>query len=109
MKQPLKIVKELVKGEPCMILGGPKVAPGKQGGVRRAVVPEKTARLRLVVSADEFAGLYQVDAKGPFLSLGAGPLPPADKDQVSIQCYNGAADAEHWFRFEDFRIVRLDP
>jgi len=104
-KPAVKIVKELVNGQPCLILGGPKAAPGKQGGPRKAVVPEKTARLRLVVSADEFVGQYQVDAKGAFQSLGTGPLPPANNDQVSIQCYNGAADAEHWFRFEDFKIL----
>jgi hypothetical protein len=107
-KPVVKIVKELVKGEPCMILGGPKAAAGKQGGPRRAVLADKTARLRLVVTADEFAGQYQAGAKGKFESLGAGALPPAKNDQVSIQCYNGAAEAEHWFRFENFRILRVE-
>lgn len=102
----VKIVKELVKGEPCVILGGPKAAGGKQGGPRRAVVADKTARLRLVVTADEFAGQYQAGAQGKFESLGAGSLPPAKNDQVSVQCYNGVAEAEHWFRFEKFQIVR---
>lgn len=107
-KPAVKIVKELVNGQPCLILGGPKAAPGKQGGPRRAVVPDKTARLRLTVGPDEFEGAYQVNAQGEFQALGSGVLPPADKDQVSLQCYQGAADAEHWFRFQDFRILRVE-
>ena len=33
--------------------------------------------------------------------------PPPANDQVSIQCYNGPADEEHWIRFENFCIKRL--
>lgn len=107
-KPVVKIVKELVNGQPCMILGGPKPDPGRgEPGPRRAVVAEKTARLRLIVWADGFAGEYQARDQKGFEWLGRGPLPPPADDQVSLQCYNGAADAEHWFRFEDFRIVRV--
>jgi hypothetical protein len=31
---------------------------------------------------------------------------PGD-DEVSIQCYNGPPEAEHWIRFDDFRIVAV--
>ena len=58
--------------------------------------------------ADEFAGEYQAGARGEFKSLGTGPLPPSKNDQVSIQCYNGPPGAEHWIRFDDFRMAKIE-
>jgi hypothetical protein len=39
--------------------------------------------------------------------VASGKLVAGAEEQVSIQCYNGAADVEHWIRFEDFRIVKM--
>jgi hypothetical protein len=38
-----------------------------------------------------------------------GKRPAAGKgtDQISLQCYDGPPQAEHWIRFADFRIVQL--
>ena len=36
-----------------------------------------------------------------------GELPPPGNDQVSIQCYNGPSDEDHWIRFENFCLKRL--
>ena len=50
------------------------------------------------------SGLYfQVNGK----SKSEG-FPAPGKDEISIQCYNGPADAEHWIRFDDFRITPLE-
>ena len=67
----------------------------------------KKVQLRLVVSADSFTAQFRPDAKGEFKTAAKGPLPPPGKDRISIQCYNGPPDAEHWIRFDDFRILRL--
>jgi hypothetical protein len=93
-KPVFKIVKELIDGKLHII-------PGK--------VPMDAERVqfRVIVTADSFTAQFRPDAKGDWQTAAAGKLPPPGKDEVSIQCYNGPADAEHWIRFDDFRIVQL--
>lgn len=93
-KPVFKFVKELVDGTIMMIPG-------------RKPMDAASVQLRLVISADTFIALYRPDAKGEFLEAARGTLPPPGKDQISLQCYNGPADAEHWIRFSDFRIIEL--
>jgi hypothetical protein len=59
------------------------------------------------MTADHFVAQYRPDAKGEFQTAAEGRLPGAGKDQLSIQCYNGPSDAEHWIRFDDFRVLEL--
>lgn len=91
-KPVVKLVKELVKGE-LMIIPG------------RKPMTEPSVRLRLIVTADSWTAQYQPGAEGPFLDAAKGKLPPQSRDQISLQCYDGPADAEHWIRFDDFRIA----
>jgi hypothetical protein len=93
-KPVFKLVKELVNGQL-------KIIPGHKP------MDAKTVQLRLIVSADKWIAQYRPEAKGAFQTAATGPLPPPGKDQVSIQCYNGPPNAEHWIRFDDFRIVQL--
>jgi hypothetical protein len=86
-----KLVHEHIDGKNYMI-------PGK------VPAPEKSVRLRLLVTKDKYTAQFQADAKGEFKTAASGNLPPGAEEQVSIQCYNGPADAEHWMRFGDFRI-----
>jgi 6-phosphogluconolactonase len=89
-----KIVKELVDGK-LMIIPG------------RAPMESRTVQLRLTVNAEGYVAAFRPDGKGEYKTAAKGKLPPPQDDQVSIQCYHGPADAEHWIRFDDFRIVRL--
>jgi hypothetical protein len=89
-----KLVKELINGELFIIPG-------------RKPMTSKTVQLRLIVNENSFVAQYQPDGKGPFQTAAKGKLPPPGDDQVSIQCYNGPANAEHWIRFDDFRILEL--
>ena len=93
-KPVFKLVKELIGGKIYII-------PGKKP------MPAKTVQLRLIVTADSWIAQYRPDGKGEFLTAAKGKLPAPGKDQVSIQCYNGPPDAEHWIRFDDFRIQKL--
>jgi len=95
-KPVTKFVKELVNGEIVIIPGRKPIRAGK-------------VRLRLVVDKDSWSAHYQPNAEGPFLEAARGKLPPPDNDQISIQCYNGPPDAEHWIRFDDFRITEIAP
>ncbi len=93
-KPVFKLVKELVNGE-LMIIPG------------RKPVSSKTVQLRLIVTKDNFIAQFRPNAEGKFQTAAAGNLPAPGDDQVSIQCYNGPANAEHWIRFDDFRILKL--
>jgi hypothetical protein len=63
--------------------------------------------LRLIVTADSYTAQYREDGKGDFQTAASGKLSPAEKEQISIQCYNGPTDKEHWIRYDNFRIVKL--
>ena len=93
-KPVFKLVKELVNGKLIIVPGGKPM-------------DAETVQLRLIVTADSWTAQYRPDAKGEFQTAATGKLPAPDKDEVSIQCYNGPADAEHWIRFDDFRIIDL--
>lgn len=96
-----KVVKELIDGRIVVFPGFGHVAD----------VP---VRLRLEIRGDAFRSLYRVPAEddegnGQWQVAGSGTLPPAGsgRDRISLQCYHGPDDAEHWIRFTDFRILQL--
>ncbi len=86
-----KLVHEHIDGKDYII-------PGK------VPAPEKTVRLRLLVTKDKYTAQVQPNANGDFKTEASGNLAPGAEEQISIQCYNGPANAEHWMRFDDFRI-----
>jgi len=93
-KPVFKLVKELVDGQ-LMIIPG------------RKPMASETVQLRLIVTAGNFIAQFRPDATGEFQTAATGKLPAPGDDQVSIQCYNGPANADHWIRFDDFRILEL--
>jgi hypothetical protein len=93
-KPVFKLVKELVDGELYII-------PGK------VPMTAKTVQLRLVVQDTSWTAKFRPNAEGEFQTAAQGTLPQVNNDQVSIQCYNGPPDAEHWIRFENFAITKL--
>lgn len=92
-KPVFKLVKERVNGE-LMIIPG------------RKLMDSPSVQLRLIVTADSFTAQYRPGGQGEFQTAATGKLPSPGKDQVSLQCYQGPPDAEHWIRFDDFRILR---
>jgi hypothetical protein len=93
-KPVFKLVKELVDGKLIIIPG-------------RKPMSSETVQLRLIVTGGDFIAQFRPNAEGEFQTAETGTLPAPANDQVSIQCYNGPADAEHWIRFDDFRISEL--
>ena len=93
-KPVFKEVKELIDGDIYII-------PGKQP------MPTKSVRLRLVVTATTWEAQYRPEGETSFQTAETGELPPPGDDRVSIQCYNGPSDQDHWIRFESFCIKRL--
>ncbi|MDY0166291.1 MAG: hypothetical protein RBS80_07090 [Thermoguttaceae bacterium] len=95
-KPVFKIVKERIDGDLYIIPG-------------RKPMDAKTVQLRLVVDGQRWTAQYRANVEGEFLTAAEGTLPPPGDDQVSIQGYHGPPDAQHWIRFQDFRILRLNP
>ena len=93
-KPVFKLVKELVDGK-LMIIPG-----------RKPMTSERV-QLRLIVTNDSFTAQFRPNCEGEFQTAAEGKLPAPNNDQVSIQCYNGPPNAEHWIRFDDFRISKL--
>ncbi len=97
-KPIFKLVKELVDGKVVIV-------PGK------IPVAEKTVRLRLNVQGDRYVAEFRPEGQDKWQQAATGTLKPAGqgKEQISLQCYDGPPNAEHWMRFTDFRIVRQQP
>jgi len=93
-KPVFKLVHELIDGKLYVI-------PGKKPA------PSHLIQLRLVVTKDQYIAQYRSDAKGAFETAATGKLLPVPDEKVSIQCYNGPPNAEHWIRFKDFRVLKL--
>jgi len=93
-KPVFKLVHERIDGELFII-------PGRKPLTAEAVP------LRLIVTATSWTAQYRAGSESEFETAGTGSLPEPGEDQVSIQCYQGPPDAEHWMRFDDFRIWKL--
>lgn len=93
-KPVFKLVHEQIDGKTYII-------PGK------VAAPDKTVQLRLILTKDRYTAQFRTDPKAEFQKAAEGPLAAGANEQVSLQCYNGPADAEHWIRFDDFRILEL--
>jgi len=93
-KPVFKLVKELVDGQ-LMIIPG------------RKPMTSEMVQLRLIVTSDSFVAQFRPNAEGDFQTAETGTLPAPANDQVSIQCYHGPAETEHWIRFDDFCVSRL--
>ncbi len=93
-----KFVKERIDGKIY-------VFPGKKE------MAEETVTLRWVVQGQRYTAQYRPGGQGDFLTAYSDTMPAAEKGklQVALTCFHGPADAEHWVRLKDFRIVRLAP
>lgn len=94
-KPVFKLVKELIDGRLCIIPG-------------RVAMDAETVQLRLIVTADSYIAQFRPAGEAEYQTAQQGALPPPAKDEVSLQGYHGPADADHWVRFDDFRIVKVD-
>ena len=93
-KPVFKEVKELIDGDLYII-------PGRQP------LPTQSVRLRLIVTANSWEAQYRPEGASDFQTAATGELPAPGDDQISIQCYNGPEEGEHWIRFANFCIKQL--
>ncbi len=98
----IKLVKECIAGKHNVVMGR------EQNDRTRTVkiLPLKTSsvQLRLRADGDQITGQFRPNGKGEWQNVGTCPSPGKGRAGVSLQAYNGPADAEHWARFSGFRI-----
>ena len=85
-----------------LIDGNVYVIPGK------CPVADEPIRLRLTVHSSGWKAEYRAASADAFSTAAEDELPAPQDDHVSLQCYNGPEDAEHWMRFEHFVVTRMD-
>jgi regulation of enolase protein 1 (concanavalin A-like superfamily) len=102
----VKIGRELVDGKPSIVMGR------EENDRTRtiAIIPLDAAsvRLRLLVKGNQIRGQFRAPDAKEWRDAGQCDLPaPANGvAKISLQFYQGPADAEHWARVTGFRVRR---
>ncbi len=94
-KPVFKLVHELIDGEYFVIPG-------------RIPTEKRTVRLRLVVKDNKYTALFRQGVEEAYQTAAEGDLAVGKENQISIQCYHGPEESNHWMRFSDFRILKID-
>lgn len=76
----------------------------KTNTVLKLPVDSTTLQVRFVVRGTTIRGEYRPGATGEWLVAGECELPVDGEPKVSLQAYQGPADAEHWATYTDFCI-----
>ena len=104
----VKLGQELVDGKLSVVMG--REENDKTRTVAIIPLDSNSVRLRLIVNGNRIRGQFRMPAAEAWRDVGECDLPvPANmKAKISLQCYQGSEDVEHWARITDFRIRRLD-
>ncbi|MCX7826518.1 MAG: DUF1349 domain-containing protein [Verrucomicrobiae bacterium] len=103
----VKLGLELVNKEVCIVMG--REEADKTRTLAKIPITATSVRLRLLVAGSQIRGQYRPAGANKWLDAGAGelPAPPDGKAKLSLHCYQGPTDAEHWARFSEFRVLRI--
>lgn len=100
----VKLGQELVDGRLSIVMGR------EQADKTRtiAIIPlhSNAVQLRLRVAGNRIQGLFRTPEAADWQKVGECDLPVQGMPKVSLQCYQGPADAAHWARITEFRIRR---
>jgi len=103
----VKLGLELVSGEVCIVMG--REQADKTRTLAKIPIGATSVRLRLRVAGNQIRGQYLPAGASGWLDAAAGelPAPPNGKAKISLHCYQGPPDAEHWARFSAFQVLRV--
>lgn len=103
----VKLGLELVNGEVCIVMG--REEADKTRTLAKIPIGATAVRVRLLVAGSRIRGQYRVAGTEPWLDAGVGdlPVPPNGQAKISLHCYQGPPDAEHWSRFGEFQVLRV--
>jgi len=98
----VKIGQELVDGKLSMVMGREE-----RDQCRTIAIHPITAlslEVRFVARGRNLRGEYRVPGESDWRLAGETDLPVNGAPKISLQCYQGPADSEHWARLWDFRL-----
>jgi regulation of enolase protein 1 (concanavalin A-like superfamily) len=103
----VKLGLELVNKEICIVMG--REEADKTRTLAKIPITATAVRVRLLVAGSRIRGQYRLAGTDAWLDAGAGdlPAPPNVPVKISLHCYQGPPNAEHWPRFSEFRVSRV--
>jgi regulation of enolase protein 1 (concanavalin A-like superfamily) len=103
----VKLGQELVDGKLSIVMG--REEQDRARTVNRVAVDAGKVRLRLFVRGRHIRGQFQVPGAVTWQDVGECdlPQPPNAKPRLSLQFYQGPAEAEHWARVTGFYVKDL--
>lgn len=103
----VKIGQEMVDAKLSIVMGREE----KDRTQTIAIIPIDSAsvRLRFLVRGSRLRGQFRTTDVEDWREAGGCdlPAPIGGKAKISLQCYQGPAEAEHWARITEFRVRRV--
>jgi regulation of enolase protein 1 (concanavalin A-like superfamily) len=96
---------ELVDGQISLVMGREE----EDEATTLCIIPLETTvvEVRMTVRGEHIVGHYRVPGSDEWLKAGECDLPVKGEPKISIQCYQGPKDAEHWARISDFEVRKV--
>ena len=100
----VKLGQEMVDGKLSIVMG--REENDKTRTVVILPLDSASVRLRFTVKENRIRGQYRTPDSSDWRDAGECDLPVKGPPKVSLQFYQGPADAEHWARVTEFRLGR---
>jgi regulation of enolase protein 1 (concanavalin A-like superfamily) len=99
----VKIGQELVNGQLSVVMG--REENDKTRTIAIVPIQPGALELRLRAKGKEVEGFYRRAGAGEWTRAGACDLPINGAPKVSVQCYQGPDQIEHWARLGEFSMT----
>ena len=102
----VKLGQELVDGKLSVVMGREENDQCRTIAIIPLASPK--VRLRLFAKGDQIRGQFRTPGAAEWRDVGqcSMPAPTNAAPKISLQFYQGPADAEHWARVSEFRIPK---
>jgi hypothetical protein len=101
----VKLGQELVSGKLCLVMGREEADKTRTIGI--VPLDAQTVQLRLLVTGARIHGQYRTAHWPTWREIGDCDLPVHGPPHLSLHCYQGPPDVEHWARFEQVTVRPL--
>jgi regulation of enolase protein 1 (concanavalin A-like superfamily) len=98
----VKIGQELVDGKLSVVMGREERDQCRTIAIHP--IDGEVLEVRFIARDREIRGEYRIPGETEWRLGGVTDLPVNGSPKVSLQCYQGPADVEHWARLWDFRL-----
>lgn len=104
----VKVGQELVDGQLSIVMG--REENDRTRTIRIVPLMASAVELRFLVSGATIRGSFRPAGSGDWQEVGETglPAPAGVQPHISLQFYQGPADAEHWARVSRFRVQRIN-